>query len=925
LNTERNLLSTGIATVNSQTEFVLKAGVATDDIYNGMLGVIQSPNAIEKHQFRVVDWVGSTKTLTIDAAAPFTVDVTGYDINILASEEQILALPHQTAGTAGGVFIAGTNAATTVDITGTLSTVTNLTNAPTNGDLTATMKTSVTTAATAATPTAAAVTGNVGGSVASIAANGITAVTFAADVDAEILSYIVDDATRIDASSLNTMSVTTVPAIDTKIDIIDGIVDDILVDTGTTLQAELDGIQADTEDIQTRLPAALISGRIDASVGAMADDTLTASALAADAVTEIQSGLALESTSQSILTDTAEIGVAGAGLTSIASQSSVNDIPTVSEFEARTLVSANYATSSNLSIVDSKVNDITMIVGTSGVVVNSASKSGYSLSSSGLDGVVFDTNVLAQIEGEVEDGLILYGASTHSADDVWDVATSGHLTSGTTGKALSDSGSAGDPWSSSLPGAYNPGEAGYIVGTNIDALITSRLASSDITLNSGKVTVGTNEDKTNYYIATSGIVAATLSADSITKIQNNLATSASQTTIEGKIDTVDTVVDAIKVVTDKVDDTLEDDGGIFRFTTNALEQGPVGSGSSSDPWLTTLPGTYTSGQAGYILGTNMDTAISSRSSQTSVDDISDKVVYTSGLIEDIPNTSEFEARTIIANDYVVVGDLGTVQTGDSYAIVADGAYGNSAIKTNVDSIKSITDVITSSGVGLTNIPWNNNWDTEVQSEVTDALNAYDPPTKSELDSSVTSITNHGDSNWTTATGFATYIQASGIDTNVNTLVSRVPNIISLENIHIEASGALVYYGGLKPTVSGRTLDISSSGEAGLDFDNIKQATSATTLSNITIPVVTTSENLTTNNDKTGYKLAPDGLDSISITGPAGLATNFREMLIQTWRRFFKKATMTSTQLKTFDDDNTTIITTQTLANDGTTQTQGDGT
>ena len=37
---------------------------------------------------------------------------------------------------------------------------------------------------------------------------------------------------------------------------IDGIVDDILTDTGTTLQAELDGIQADTEDIQTQIGTA---------------------------------------------------------------------------------------------------------------------------------------------------------------------------------------------------------------------------------------------------------------------------------------------------------------------------------------------------------------------------------------------------------------------------------------------------------------------------------------------------------------------------------------------------------------------------------------------------------------------------------------------------------------------------------------------
>lgn len=64
--------------------------------------------------------------------------------------------------------------ATPTNITaGTITTVTNLTNAPTAGDLTATMKTSVTTAATAATPIAASVAGNVVGSVGSVV--GLTA------------------------------------------------------------------------------------------------------------------------------------------------------------------------------------------------------------------------------------------------------------------------------------------------------------------------------------------------------------------------------------------------------------------------------------------------------------------------------------------------------------------------------------------------------------------------------------------------------------------------------------------------------------------------------------------------------------------------------------------------------------------------------
>jgi len=46
-------------------------------------------------------------------------------------------------------------------------------------------------------------------------------------------------------------------------------------------------VQTDTDDIQTRLPAALVGGRMDASVGAMAANTLTASALATDAVNEV--------------------------------------------------------------------------------------------------------------------------------------------------------------------------------------------------------------------------------------------------------------------------------------------------------------------------------------------------------------------------------------------------------------------------------------------------------------------------------------------------------------------------------------------------------------------------------------------------------------------------------------------------------------
>lgn len=55
--------------------------------------------------------------------------------------------------------------------------------------------------------------------------------------------------------------------------------------TGSGTAQTAGDIIGDTNDIQSRLPAALVSGRIDASVGAMAANVLTATAINADAIT----------------------------------------------------------------------------------------------------------------------------------------------------------------------------------------------------------------------------------------------------------------------------------------------------------------------------------------------------------------------------------------------------------------------------------------------------------------------------------------------------------------------------------------------------------------------------------------------------------------------------------------------------------------
>jgi hypothetical protein len=72
----------------------------------------------------------------------------------------------------------------------------------------------------------------------------------------------------------------------------------------------------------------------------------------------------------------------------------------------------------------------------------------------------------------------------------------------------------------------------------------------------------------------------------------------------------------------------------------------------------------------------------------------------------------------------------------------------------------------------------------------------------------------------------------------------------------------------------------------------------------------------------GVSLAATGLDAITVTAPSTVATTFPAMVVQVWRRFFNKSTLTSTELKTYADNGTTVVTTQAVSDDGTTQTQG---
>lgn len=124
---------------------------------------------------------------------------------------------------------------------------------------------------------AALVSGRIDASVGAMAAGTITAAAIATGaVDA--------DAIAADAVTEIQSGLATAAALDT--------VDNFLDTEIAAIVSAVAAIETDTQDIQGRLPAALVSGRIDASVGAMAANVMTAAAAAADLTTELQSGLA---------------------------------------------------------------------------------------------------------------------------------------------------------------------------------------------------------------------------------------------------------------------------------------------------------------------------------------------------------------------------------------------------------------------------------------------------------------------------------------------------------------------------------------------------------------------------------------------------------------------------------------------------------
>lgn len=151
-----------------------------------------------------------------------------------------------------------------------------------------------------------------------------------------------------------------------------------------------------------------------------------------------------------------------------------------------------------------------------------------------------------------------------------------------------------------------------------------------------------------------------------------------------------------------------------------------------------------------LFNTNSGTTYSSAVSGSLVKEIADNAggsALTESGIADAVWDELLSGHTGVGSTGAGLSAAGSA--GDPWSTTLPGSYGSGTagkiIGDNINatissrSSHSASDVVTAIGTGstLTAVPWNALWDAEVQSECTDALNAYDPPTKTEMDSAFT--------------------------------------------------------------------------------------------------------------------------------------------------------------------------------------------
>ena len=219
--------------------------------------------------------------------------------------------------------------------------------------------------------------------------------------------------------------------------------------------------------------ATFAAGAITAS--AIAADAIGASELAADAATEI--GTAVWATAARTLTAATNITSTG-GTT----------VPQTGDSYARLGAPAGASVSADVAAVKTDTGNILtkllkyvqlIVRKDAAIATDNATELTAINANGGSGGGSFDNTT--DSEQAIRDNMTTPPTAAAIADAVWEEAIADHSgTTGSTAEALNSAGSAGDPWTTALPGAYGAGSAGKIIGDNINATISSRASQASV-------------------------------------------------------------------------------------------------------------------------------------------------------------------------------------------------------------------------------------------------------------------------------------------------------------------------------------------------------------------------------------------------------------------------------------------------------------
>lgn len=205
--------------------------------------------------------------------------------------------------------------------------------------------------------------------------------------------------------------------------------------------------------------------------------------------------------------------------------------------------------------------------------------------------------------------------SSHSASDV-DTQLSGSHGAGSWEGATAAA-TAAAVWSEALPGAYGAGEAGKLVGDYLDAAVSSRAAPGDAmdlitdALDAAALATSALAELNTYLEVTAGHGAGSWAGSSASTVAAAVWAEA----LPGAYG----VGEAGRILGDNLDaqvSTRSIPGDAMDLITDALDStslaGTAVSEIANGVWVEPVPGSFGAGQAGKVLGDYLDATVSSR-------------------------------------------------------------------------------------------------------------------------------------------------------------------------------------------------------------------------------------------------------------------------------------------------------------------------